>query len=108
MKAMSFVAAGAAVFGLWAAAAPAPVVFDTPAKDEKGIMVLGNGEVGATAWLDAAGTLHTVLQNSDSWNEGGRHVKTGAIDYTRRSRPSMRARIGRSSRWSAANSRRRG
>ena len=23
--------------------APAPVVFDTPAKDEKGIMVLGNG-----------------------------------------------------------------
>ena len=85
MKAMSFVAAGAAVFGLWAAAAPAPVVFDTPAKDEKGIMVLGNGEVGATAWLDAAGTLHTVLQNSDSWNEGGRHVKTGAIDYETKS-----------------------
>ena len=65
--------------------APAPVVFDTPAKDEKGIMVLGNGEVGATAWLDAAGTLHTVLQNSDSWNEGGRHVKTGAIDYETKS-----------------------
>ena len=65
--------------------APAPIVFDTPAQDEKGIMVLGNGEVGATAWLDAAGTLHTVLQNSDSWNEGGRHVKTGAIDYETRS-----------------------
>ena len=61
--------------------APAPIVFDTPAADEMGIMVLGNGEVGATAWLDAAGVLHTVLQNSDSWNEGGRHVKTGAIDY---------------------------
>ena len=57
------------------------IVFDTPASDEKGVMVLGNGEVGATAWLDASGTLHTVLQNSDSWNEGGRHVKTGAIDY---------------------------
>ena len=65
--------------------APAPVVFDTPAKDEKGMMVLGNGEVGAMAWLDAAGTLHTVLQNSDSWNEGGRHVKTGAIDYETKS-----------------------
>ena len=49
--------------------APAPIVFDTPAADEKGMMVLGNGEVGAMAWLDAAGTLHTVLQNSDSWNE---------------------------------------
>ncbi len=60
---------------------PAPLVFDTPAADENGVMILGNGEVGATAWLDAGGTLHTVLQNSDSWNEGGRHVKTGAIDY---------------------------
>ena len=64
---------------------PAPIVFDTPAADEKGIMVLGNGEVGATAWLDAVGVLHTVLQNSDSWNEGGRHVKTGAIDYDTKS-----------------------
>ena len=27
--------------------APAPIVFDTPAADEKGMMVLGNGEVGA-------------------------------------------------------------
>ena len=68
-----------------AGAAPAPIVFDTPAADEKGMMVLGNGEVGAMAWLDAAGTLHTVLQNSDSWNEGGRHVKTGAIDYETKS-----------------------
>ncbi len=63
-------------------AAPAPLVFDTPAADEKGIMILGNGELGAVAWLTADGTLHTVLQNSDSWNEGGHHVKTGAIDYT--------------------------
>ena len=74
--------------GLAAAAfayAPTSIVFDTPAADEKGMMVLGNGEVGAMAWLDAAGTLHTVLQNSDSWNEGGRHVKTGAIDYETKS-----------------------
>ena len=71
----------------WGAAehAPKPIVFDTPAEDENGVMVLGNGEVGATAWLGADGTLHTVLQNSDSWNEGGRHVKTGAIDYETKS-----------------------
>ena len=93
MKITSFVFAGAvaafSAFGLTPQArrhmqpayAPEPIVFDTPAPNEKGIMVLGNGEVGATAWLDANGTLHTVLQNSDSWNEGGRHVKTGAIDY---------------------------
>ena len=60
---------------------PAPVVFNMPADDEKGVMILGNGELGATAWFGTNGVLHTVLQNSDSWNEGGRHVKTGAIDY---------------------------
>ena len=65
--------------------APAPIVFDTPSADENGIMVLGNGEVGATAWIGADGVLHTVLQNSDSWNEGGRHVKTGAVDYDTKS-----------------------
>ena len=75
--------ASAGLVSIALAYAPAPIVFDTPAADEKGMMVLGNGEVGAMAWLDAAGTLHTVLQNSDSWNEGGRHVKTGAIDYRR-------------------------
>ena len=71
----------------WGAAehVPASIVFNTPAEDEKGVMVLGNGELGATAWLGADGTLHTVLQNSDSWNEGGRHVKTGAIDYETKS-----------------------
>ena len=82
----SGIAAVAAVgFVSLAGAAPAPIVFDTPVNDEKGMMVLGNGEVGAMAWLDAAGTLHTVLQNSDSWNEGGRHVKTGAVDYETKS-----------------------
>ena len=60
---------------------PQPVVFDTPAESDRGAMILGNGELGALAWVSAEGTLHTVLQNSDSWNEGGRHVKTGAIDY---------------------------
>ena len=71
----------------WGAAehVPTPIVFNTPAEDEKGVMVLGNGELGATAWLGVDGTLHTVLQNSDSWNEGGRHVKTGAIDYETKS-----------------------
>ncbi|MBR4171263.1 MAG: hypothetical protein IKR48_06390 [Kiritimatiellae bacterium] len=64
---------------------PDPIVFDTPAADEKGVMILGNGEVGATVWLSSDGTLHSVFQNSDSWNEGGRHIKTGAIDYETKS-----------------------
>ena len=85
MNRSGIVAVVAVGFVSLAGAAPAPIVFDTPAADEKGMMVLGNGEVGAMAWLDAAGTLHTVLQNSDSWNEGGRHVKTGAIDYETKS-----------------------
>ena len=75
------VAIGAAVATGALAYAPAPVVFDTPAADEKGAMILGNGEVGALAWITADGTLHTILQGSDTWDEGGAHLKTGALDY---------------------------
>ena len=60
---------------------PAPIVFESPAENDRGAMILGNGELGALAWVDAAGTLHTVLQRSDTWNEAARHVKVGAIDY---------------------------
>ena len=81
--------AGTTLFGSVACAAassqaafvPEPLVFETPAENDRGAMILGNGEVGALAWVSADGTLHTVLQNSDSWNEAGRHVKTGAINY---------------------------
>ena len=85
IRVLCAIAAVSAHVALAADFAPAPVVFDTPAVNEKGIMVLGNGEVGATAWIGADGVLHTVLQNSDSWNEGGRHVKTGAVDYDTKS-----------------------
>ena len=61
--------------------APAPITFDSPAENDRGSMILGNGELGANAWISADGTLHTVLQRSDTWNEGARHVKAGAIDY---------------------------
>ena len=61
--------------------APAPIVFETPAENDRGAMILGNGELGALAWISSDGTLHTVLQRSDTWNEAARHVKVGAIDY---------------------------
>ena len=48
---------------------------------DRGAMILGNGELGALAWVSSDGTLHTVLQRSDTWNEAARHVKVGAIDY---------------------------
>ena len=60
---------------------PPSIAFDTPAENDRGAMILGNGELGALAWVDAAGTLHTVLQRSDTWNEAARHVKAGAVDY---------------------------
>ena len=82
-KILVIAAMAAATTALAASAAhmPRPVVFETPADDELGAMVLGNGELCALAWITPDGALHTVLQHSDSWNEGGRHVKTGAIDY---------------------------
>ena len=61
--------------------APAPIVFESPAENDRGAMILGNGELGALAWVSSDGTLHTVLQRSDTWNEAARHVKVGAIDY---------------------------
>jgi len=82
MKCM-VLAASVAMGGMLLAAeyAPAPLVFDSPAENDRGSMMLGNGEIGALAWVSKDGTLHTVLQCSDSWNEGGSHVKVGAIDY---------------------------
>lgn len=64
-----------------AAQGPEPICFDAPAPSDRGAMLLGNGEVCALAWVSADGTLHSVLQRSDSWNEAGRHVKVGQIDY---------------------------
>ena len=61
--------------------APPSIAFDTPAESDRGSMILGNGELGAIAWVSADGTLHTVLQRSDTWNEAACHVKAGAIDY---------------------------
>ena len=85
IKMMMTVAVSMCTAALTAACYPKPLIFDTPATDERGIMILGNGEVGATAWIGADGVLHTVLQNSDNWNEGGCHVKTGAVDYDTKS-----------------------
>ncbi|MBR6733442.1 MAG: hypothetical protein IKL96_03480 [Kiritimatiellae bacterium] len=76
MVAMAF-----ACCALAAVETPKPIVFDTPAENDRGAMILGNGELGALAWVSADGTLHTVLQRSDTWNEAARHVKAGAIDY---------------------------
>ena len=61
---------------------PPALVFDTPAENDRGAMFLGDGEIGALAWISADGTLHTVLQRTDSWDEAGRHIKVGQIDYT--------------------------
>jgi hypothetical protein len=41
---------------------PPSIVYDTPSADENGAMILGNGEIGATAWIDGEGTLHSVFQ----------------------------------------------
>ena len=60
---------------------PASIVFDSPAETDRGSMFLGDGEIGALAWISADGTLHTVLQRTDSWDEAGRHIKVGQIDY---------------------------
>jgi len=60
---------------------PPPIEFSTTAENDRGAMYLGNGEVGALAWVSKDGTLHTTLQRSDNWNEAGQHGKVGGLDY---------------------------
>jgi len=79
--AMALCAVGVGGVAMAGPFAPAPIVFNTPAENDRGSMCLGNGEVAALAWVSKDGTLHTVLQRSDCWNEAGQHVKIGGLDY---------------------------
>lgn len=57
----------------------ATLVFATPAADDRGAMLLGNGEIGETAWIDAQGTLECVPQRGDCWDETLCHPKMGTV-----------------------------
>jgi hypothetical protein len=56
------------------------VVWTTPSQDASGSMPIGNGEVGANVWIDAAtGDLCCLLSRTDSFSEASRLLKLGTL-----------------------------
>lgn len=58
------------------------VVWDSPSKDCRGSMPLGNGDIGLNAWINPAGELEFYIGKSDSWGDNGRLLKLGKVRVT--------------------------
>ena len=55
------------------------VLFDTPSQNASGAVPLGNGEVGASVWIEPTGDLVMYLCRPDSFSEVCRLLKVGAL-----------------------------
>ncbi|MBI4326686.1 MAG: hypothetical protein HY674_15695, partial [Chloroflexi bacterium] len=55
------------------------VVWDSPSKDARGSMPLGNGDVGINAWVEPSGDLVFYVSKTDAWDENGRLCKIGRV-----------------------------
>lgn len=59
--------------------APCNVVWTTPSVDAAGSLPLGNGQLGASVWVEADGGLRLYLCRSDSYSELSRLLKVGGL-----------------------------
>ena len=64
------------------------VVFETPSPNAAGAVHLGNGEVGASVWIEPSGDLVLYLARSDSFSEVCRLLKIGKIRVSFQPAPS--------------------
>ncbi len=55
------------------------VVWDSPSRDARGSMPLGNGDVGINAWVEPSGDLVFYVSKTDAWDENGRLCKLGRV-----------------------------
>lgn len=55
------------------------VVFDTPSKDFRGAVPLGNGDIGISAWVEENGDLLFYIGKTDAFDDSGRLVKLGLV-----------------------------
>jgi alpha-L-fucosidase 2 len=58
------------------------VVWDSPSKDCRGSMPLGNGDIGLNAWVEPSGQLVFYIGKTDSWGDNGRLLKAGKVRVT--------------------------
>jgi hypothetical protein len=57
----------------------ANVIFDSPSTDASGAVPLGNGEMGAGAWIETNGDLLLYLSRPDSVDKEGNLLKIGKV-----------------------------
>ena len=57
----------------------ANVIFTTPSANASGAVPLGNGEVGASVWIEGNGDLVMYLDRPDSFSEVCRLLRVGAL-----------------------------
>lgn len=56
------------------------VIWNTKSENSYGSMPIGNGDIGANAWVTKDGVLHLLLSKTDAQSEIGRLLKIGQID----------------------------
>jgi hypothetical protein len=54
-------------------------VFTTPGGDPSGAVPIGNGELGASVWVEANGDLCFYVARTDAWSETNRLLKLGKV-----------------------------
>lgn len=57
------------------------VIWDTQTKGVKGVMPIGNGDIGANLWFDGD-DLVFLIGKTDSWGDNGRLLKIGKVRLT--------------------------
>ena len=62
------------------AAAPKPLVWDTPSKGSAGSMPIGNGDIGLNVWAEENGKIRCYIAKSDAWDNSGRLLRLGGVD----------------------------
>ena len=55
------------------------VVWDTPGKDCRDSMPIGNGDLGLNLWTEENGDIVFLIGKTDAWTENGQLVKLGRV-----------------------------
>ncbi|MCF7854701.1 MAG: DUF5703 domain-containing protein [Candidatus Pacebacteria bacterium] len=58
------------------------VVWNTPSKNHKGSMPIGNGDIGTNVWVEPDGVLTLLISKTDAWSENCRLLKIGRLRIT--------------------------
>jgi len=58
---------------------PPAVVWESPSRDARGSMPLGNGDIALNAWVEPSGDLLFYVGKSDAWEDNTRLAKVGLV-----------------------------